>query len=337
MPIANAFAYLIRPGKGLEKPPQISSNEIPPLAGKLNQMLEGIFSGDSGPHDFEISFTPAPDGTQHNECRSLLVDFQNGPLLQTGLPIARRLQSATDNRSGIGLLFLLSGNHGLKKRVVASRFPTDQAVLADASSGGLAVAFLEQVFIKRLSSYKALRIEHENPGSGFWKGIATDRQAGQSGEHISEYWLKDFLNADFAETPAQGTRRLAQALKDAVKKNPSLAVKTEIAHASSLAPAVFGGKSLTIGDFCNHFGLSTAAKETIQKSLPKAILFGKMFKFDQSEFKTIAPYRTVELNTGAILTAPSQNFEEVFHAHRIGIEVEYTTRGKIRDQRLTKK
>jgi hypothetical protein len=337
VPIANAFAYLIRPGKGVDKPPQISSNEIPAGAGKLNQMLEGIFSGESGPHDFQISFNPGAGGTQSNECRSLLLDFQKGPTLATGLPIAQRLQGATDNRSGIGLLFLLSGGHGVKKRVVVSRFPTDQAVLADASSGGLAVAFLEQVFIKRLSSYKALRVEHENPAAGFWKGVATDRQAGQSGEHISEYWLKEFLNADFAETPAQGTRRLAQALKDAIKANPSLAVKTEIAHASSLAPAVFQGKSLTINDFCVHFGFSSAAKETIQNSLPKPSLFGKMFKFDPAEFKIIAPYRTVELNTGAILTAPSQNFEDVFKKHQVGSEVEYTTRGEVRDQRLTKK
>jgi hypothetical protein len=266
--ITKAFAYLIPPGRGVAKPPLISSNEISAGTGKLYAMLDGIFAGDAGPHDFEITFNPS-GGSQQNECRTLLLAFQAVPTIATGLSLAQRLQQVTDNRSGIGLLFLLTGDHGLKKRLVVSRFPTDQAVLADTSAGGLAVEFLEQVFIKRLSSYKALLVEHATPKDGFWKGVATDRQAGRSGEHISEYWLKEFLDADFSETPAQGTRRLARALKDAVKGDPSLSVKTEIAHASSLAPAAFLGKSLSISDFCDHFGFSTAAKETIKGSLPK--------------------------------------------------------------------
>lgn len=298
-------------------------------------MLEGIFAGRAGSHDFEVTFNS--DGTQENACRSLLIDFQDRPTIETGLPIAQRLQLATDNRSGIGLLFLLVGDHGLKRRLVVSRFPTDQAVLADLSASGLDVQFLEQVFIKRLSSYKALLIEHQTPKNGFWQGIATDRQAGQSGEHISEYWLKEFLNADFTETPAAGTRRLANALKDAVKANPSLSVKTEIAHASSLAPAALAGKSLTISEFCDHFGFSAAARDTIMNQLSKPSLFGKKFQFEATEFKNIAPYRTVEMNTGAILTAPSDNFEKVFKSELIGGEVEYRTRGRVSDQRLARK
>lgn len=337
MPIAKAFAYLIPPGKGLQKAPTIGSNEIALSSGKLVNMLEGIFSGSAGPHDFEITFNAAPDGSQENKCRSLFIDFQDSPKIDTGLPIAQRLQLTTDNRSGIGLLFLLIGDHGLKKRLVASRFPTDQAVLADLSSGGLNVEFLEQVFIKRLSSYKALLIEHQTPKDGFWKGIATDRQASQSGEHISEYWLKEFLNADFSETAAAGTRRLARALKEAVKANPSLSVKTEIAHASSLAPAALAGKSLTISEFCDHFGLSVAARDTIRNRLSKPSLFGKKFQFDPNEFKTVAPYRTVELNTGAILTAPSDSFEKVFEREIVGDDIEFRARGQVSDQRLARR
>jgi hypothetical protein len=80
---------------------------------------------------------------------------------------------------------------GLKHRLVVSRFPTDQAVLAEVGSGGLDVEFLEQVFVKSSPPTKLSCLQHKNPASGFWKGMATDRQAGQSGEHISEYWLKD--------------------------------------------------------------------------------------------------------------------------------------------------
>lgn len=337
MTITKAFAYLVAPGKNLENAPAISNKEIVIEDSKLSKMLAGIFADQPGAHDFEITFNAAPDGKQINECRTLMLDFEASPSAATGLPIAKRLQAFTDNRSGTGLCFLLNGNHGLKKRVVISRFPTDQAILADTTSGSLDVEFLEQVFIKRLSSYKAALFEHESPPDGFWTGIATDRQAGKSGEHISEYWLGDFLNADFSETPAQGTRRLATSLKSALKANPNLSVKSEIANASSLASAVFQNKSLTIKAFCDHFGLSNAAQETIRKSLTKPSLFSKTFMFDSKQFKIVAPYRTVEMNTGAILTAPNDDFEKIFEITKSGDYVEYKTRGKINDQRLAKK
>lgn len=321
----------------MSEPPPISSKEITIEHNKLSQMLAGIFAGETGAHDFEITFNPAADGSQVNECRTQMLAFYAAPSTSTGLRIAERLQSVTDNRSGIGLFFLLSGNNGLNQRLVMSRFPTDQAILADTTSGSLDVEFLEQVFIKRLTSYKAAMVQHPSPPEGFWKGIATDRQAGRAGEHISEYWLKDFLNADFSETPAHGTRRLATALKEAMRSSPNLSVKSEIAHASSLAHAVFQGKPVSIEGFCKHFGLSETAEETIKAALPKSSLFGKAFVFDSKEFRTIAPFRTVEMNTGAILTAPNDEFEQIFEISKSGDQIEYRTRGIVNDQRLTKK
>lgn len=337
MPIEKAFAYLIAPGKRAEKPSSISSKEISLKKSKLSDMLAGIFSDEPSTHDFDIVFNPAPNGGQNNECRDLMLSFHSNPSLRTGQLIAERLQKVTDHRSGTGLFFLLKGYHGLSQRVIMSRFPTDQAIRADTTSGSLDVEFLEEVFIKRMSSYKAAMVEHENPVGGFWTGIATDRQAGQSGEHISEYWLRDFLNADFSETPAHGTRRLATALKDALRANPSASVKSEIAHASSLASAVFQNKSLTIQAFCQHFALSAAAQDTIRAALNKPSLFGRTFMFDANQFKTVAPYRTIEMNTGAILTAPNDDFEAIFESNTTGDVVEYKTRGKISDQRLAKK
>jgi hypothetical protein len=338
LPIEKAFAYLVHPGKGVDDVTPVSAKEIATGAGSLFEMLNSVFDGEPNPRDFEITFSPTSDGSQHNDCRSLLIEFQQDPTLANGSLLAARLQSATDNRSGIGLLFLLYGKHGLKHRVVVSRFPTDKAVLAEVASGALAVEFLEQVFIKRLSAYKALMLEHKAPKDGFWNGVATDRQAGRSGEHISEYWLRDFLNADFTETPAAGTKRLATALKLAIKANPDLNVKTEIANASSLAPAAMEGKTLSIDDFCKHFGFSTGTKETIRNQLAKPSLFSKQFKFDPSEFKKVNPYRTVELNTGAVISAPNDNFEEVFQSDIADDEqVQYTTKGRVNDQRLARR
>ncbi|HMO75500.1 MAG TPA: hypothetical protein PKD99_10850 [Sphingopyxis sp.] len=336
MPIVAVHAYLVHPGRN-NPGAAISGNNVA-LVGKVYEMLESIFSANPEGRDFEVTFKPLPNGVQQNDCRDLLIAYHKAPSLEAGRKIAERLRLVTDNRSGIGLLFLISGQHGPYQRLVISRFPANQAILAEVNEKGLGVEFLEQVFIRRMTAYKALMLEHQNPSAGFWSGMATDRQAGGEAENISNYWISDFLTADFSETAAAGTRRLAEALKNAIKKNPSLQVKSEIAAAVSLAPSVFSEKVISIDEFCNHFGFSEATRQTIVNQLSKPSLSSKKFLFSNQEFKNKIPYRTVELENGAILTAPSGKFEQIFEVRQKGEgKVEYATEGRISDQRIEKR
>lgn len=336
MPVSAIHAYLVHPGRN-NPSAMISGNEVS-LSGKVYEMLNGIFVAGSDSRDFEVTFKPASDSIQQNDCRDLLIAYQSSPSLDAGQKVAERLRSVTDNRSGIGLLFLISGSHGLMQRLVISRFPANQAILAEVGEKGLGVEFLDQVFIRRMTAYKALMLDHQNPSAGFWSGMATDRQAGGEAENISNYWITDFLSADFSETPAAGTRRLADALKGAIKKNPNIQVKTEIAAAISLAPTVFSNKATSIDEFCDHFGFSQSTRQSIVNELSKPSLSSKQFVFSNSEFKEKLPYRTVELENGAILTAPSGKFDQVFEVRKKdGGKIEYATEGRIADQRVEKR
>lgn len=300
-------------------------------------MLSAIFHSEADQRDFEFSFEPAPDGSQQNDCRDLFVEACLNHTLENCLAIAQRLQLNTDNRSGIGLVFIMAGDHGGTARFVVSRFPADEAILAEVEEGGLGVEYLERVFIKKMSSYKAVLLHDKNPAAEFWQGWVTDRQAGGGAENISSYWLKDFLNADFAETPQVATRRLAEALKKAIKANPNIDVKTEIASAISLAPGAMQGKQTSIAQFCDHFGFSEDSKLTIQTQLSKPSLFDKTFVFDRREFSKRLSYRTVEMDNGAILTAPSENFAKTFEVKQMDDGTfEYSTRGHIADERIAK-
>lgn len=329
-----AHAFLVHPAKNTAAP--ALSGETLPNSGKLFELLADIFHASPEDKDFEVTFYPNASGAQQNDCRDLIVAFQADPTLENAEAIAARLQTCTDNRSGRGLLFLMAGQHGSKFRVTISRFPANQAIMADTAAGNLNVQFLEQVFIKRMSAYKAIMLQDVNPSSGFWIGMATDRQAGGTPENISSYWIDDFLLADFSETPKAGTRRLAEALKQAVRANPVMSVKSEIAAAISLAPSVFSNKQTSIDDFCQHFGLSRDAVDSIRAQLSKPALSSKNFKFDSKEFKKKVPYRTVEMESGAILTAPTDQFDKVFEVKELksGL-VEYTAKGKVADQRMT--
>lgn len=335
MATVSIHAFLVHPGKNDDDPEELSGN---PLVGpsKLFDMLADIFHAQPEERDFEIAFRPADSGAQQNDCRDLILAHQSDPTEETAEAIAARLQAVTDNRSGMGLLFVMTGQHGTKMRTVISRFPANEAILAEVAEEGLDVEFLEQVFIRNLSAYKAVLIEHADPPSAYWDGFATDRQAGGSPENISSYWLNDFLAADFKETPKAGTRRLAEALKRAVRANPVLSIKSEIASAVSLAPNALGDKTTSIDEFCEHFGLSEDARDTIRSQLAKPVLASKSFKFDVQEFKKKVPYRTVELKNGAMLTAPSGDFQRVFDVEEMDNgKVRYSTTDRIADERVT--
>lgn len=331
------YAFLVHPGRKIVPAPTISGDRLA-TSGKLFDLLSTIFHSTPDERDFAVTFQPTGKGKQQNDCRDLFLAFTANPNKANGLAIAKRLQGVTDRRSGIGLLFLMSGQYNVKRRFVASRFPADEAILAEVSASGLDVEYLERVFIKRMTAYKALMLEHQNPSAGFWTGTATDRQAGQSGENLSNYWLNDFLTADFAESPQHGTKRLAEALKAAVRSNPRIAIKEEIAAAVSLAPRALAGQTTSVDAFCKHFGLSADATLTVKNQLSKPSLFGKVFKFDPAEFKKRVPYRSVHLDTGAILTAPSDEFSDLFKktVKKSG-EVEYSTTGNIEDERMARR
>ena len=328
-------AFLIHPGKN-EENSTVPNGKMLSGTGKLFDLLANIFHAPTDAGGFEVTFRHAPDGSQQNDCRDLMIALQQNATLNNAQALARRLQSVTDKRSGIGLLFLMTGQHGSRERVVISRFPANEAILAEIDESGLEVELLEQVFIRQLSAYKAILLEDDDPPNEFWTGLATDRQAGGAAENISGYWLEDFLTAEFSDTPKAGTQRLAEALRKAAKASPDLSVKGEIAAAVSLAPSALQGQAVSVNSFCAHFGLSDNAIDIVRNQLKKPSLAGKTFVFDSDEFKKRVPYRSVQMKNGAILKAPSEDFNAVFDVEENGDgEVTYSTTGKVSDQRMS--
>lgn len=92
---------------------------------------------------------------------------------------------------------------------------------------------------------------------------------------------------------------------------------------------------VSIDDFCKQVGFSKATIDAVVSEVKKSSLASKQFIFSASDFRNVLPYRTVEMDSGAILTAPSGRFEEVFSVRDMGLGVkEYSTEGRIRDERV---
>jgi hypothetical protein len=336
--IESIFAYLVHPGRGVQEPQAIAGAEVP-HQGLLFNLVSEIYGAEPGQRDIEIAFNPSADGQQNNECRTLVLAHTQAPTIVSGRLIATRLQGVSDNRAGLGLLFLIVGAFGLDRKFVGSRFPAESAILAELEGGNLNVEFLERVFVKRATAYKAVTFQNQNPAHGFWQGRATDRQITAQEGQISQYWISDFLNAGFLVTPAAGTNRLAKALRGVIKSTPNLSIKREIASLVTLAPGALGNAPTSITQVCNHFGLSPAARQAIEAEVKSAPLMNEQFGFDANEFHRIAPYRSIELDNGAILTAPSDNFDAIFTEEEVGADGlrRYTTEGHLSDERIVKR
>jgi hypothetical protein len=243
----------------------------------------------------------------------------------------------TDNRSGLGLLFLIAGTEGKEHKLIISRFPTDSAILADENQKALTVEFLERVFMKSKYSYKAVCYRGHSLQGDFWSGRAIDKQINTPTAELSNYWIAEFLASEFSTTPAAGTRRLAVALREAAKK-ADIDVKTELAAATTLASRL-KGQRLSIDEFEQRFGLSAEACAALRSELKNSKVAQERFQFDSDEFNSVIRYRSVEMSNGGILIGPSGNFDDVFQKEvldKVKRRVRYSTEGTVVDTRLKK-
>jgi len=121
-----------------------------------------------------------------------MIDYLQNPTPARGRRIAERLQIVSDGRTGLGLLFLIVGREGHDHKLIASRFPTDSAILAEEDESNLTVEFLERVFMKSASAYKAAVYQDRSFSNGFWQGRAVDRQINSRTTQVSDYWIAEF-------------------------------------------------------------------------------------------------------------------------------------------------
>lgn len=336
MPITHAFSFMVHPHKGDPDAHSINGAAVP-LEGKMFDLLSDIYEKSEKECDIDISFNPSSDGKQDNPCRNLVRVFAKAPSVDSGRDIAHRLRNATDGRSGPGLLFLILGKEGDAHKLLISRFPADSGILAEEKTGGLQLDFLEKIFLKNAHSYKAVLYRHVSIDSGFWDARAVDRQISSSVVLASEYWVNDFLASDFRTTSAAGTRRLASALKAAVKAVKDPDVMAEIISVGALLKNM-GGQKLSVESLQSKYSLSEAAFSAIKASLKNPDTASEQFVFNYGEFVEHIPYRSVVLDNGVTITAPFEKFEssvQVSQADKNGFAT-YSVRGRIVGQKLQK-
>jgi hypothetical protein len=330
------LSYLVPAGKGQDEPEEVTGTAVPLSAGRLFSMLADVFAKSEDECKVPIRFVTA--GSQQNDVRDEICDLLKNPTLLKGKKLAERLRGVSTGRSGLGLFFLLLGNEDSAHKIVLSRFPADTGILAERKKGALQVEFVEQIFMKSAKTYKAALYTGKAIDSEFWSGYLIDRQIAAAQDDVAHYWIRDFLQSDFMTTSKAGSKRLAVALKEASKTVDSLQTKQEILAAMALTRN-FYGRTVSIRDLSARLNLSAPARTAIENQVENDALLTDTFVLDSAEFQRHAAYASVELDQGAILTAPADRFDECFTREQIlNVNNEerfrFTAEGRIVDERL---
>lgn len=334
MAVTQIHSFLVHPSKGIDEQPQIGGTKVP-QGGQLYEMLSSIYAKASTECDIDVLFRPDDQGQQNNPCRDDLVAYVRQPSITHGRQVAIRLQLVTTLRSGLGLLFLMTGKEGNQSRLVVSRFPADQGIIAEENQDRLSVEFIERVFMKSAKAYKSVFYQSESLDRGFWNGRAVDRQISGPKE-LSDYWVREFLVSELRTTGPAGTKRVATALRTATRSAETLEVRHELVSAASLMRGQ-DGKTTTARQLVDRLGLTDEAVAALEREFARPELMDETFRFESDEFERHVLYRMTELDNGAILVAEDEQFDEVFEQTPVSSEdprTRFATEGEIVDERL---
>lgn len=327
--ITNIFSSLVPPGRQAGDLPEINGAVIP-LNGDLFAMLANVFDKSDQECTTPIRFLGGEDGTQTNDVRTAFIELITDPTLDRANALAERLCRVTTGRSGLGLLFFVIGTEGGEHKLLVSRFPAHEGVLAELGTQGLSVEFVKRVFMKSSTSYKAALYRSTNPAAEFWEGMVVDKQL----QDAADYWIRGFLKSDLRTTSREGSRRLAVAFRDAARAATSVDDKHQLVSAITLISGL-KGQVISPREIFDRFAIPEPLQKAVISHLPNDASVDAPFILDAKEFHAVAGQRTVKMNNGGILTAATDDFEKVFAREIIEGDtplVRFTTVGTVVDE-----
>lgn len=333
--INKIHSFLVYPGKHRDDSPPIRGLELKERDGKLFQLLSGIYHGAEKECETAITFNSAD---KQNDVRDLLIAYIKSGRIDSGRNIAAALQDVTTGRSGLGLVFLISGKNGSSDKLVISRFPVEHGIYVDEGGSTLTVQFLDRIFMKNAFSYKAAVYNGRSFTMGFWGGHVVDRQIKYGVSAIADYWIKEFLDSDYKTTSAAGTRRAAKALHAAVIKADDLETKSALIGVVSSLKRL-DGEQVSIDEICSRFALPDDAVVLLQKAVKNKELLHEKFRFSAKEFAKYTLYRAVETDKGVVVTAETAVFDENVRIQESqnSKRIRISTEGELVDDTLRKR
>jgi hypothetical protein len=329
--LRKAFCYFSPIGKGSKDNirEQIKCTEIKESHDvyiKLLQLLENV----KKECDLNIIFTS--DGEkQNNSTRDMLLSIIETEEIDDGIPLVEWLSLNTDNKSKSGLVFIIIGSDNKDTFILIARFPAEEGMVINDSQKRIKVKVIDEVFLKNSHRYKMAFFEGESKKGDFWKGLAVDRQINDTAAAIreaSEYWIKNFLKCTLEMTSKRGSIMVAKSFRQILNSNLEDIDKQRIIEAA-IGAKTLNGKKTSISKLITDLGIEDRIGKKIIERLPTRAAAEQVFHFDIQYFTGIFNLRVKYLNTGAVIIAPNDEFEDLFQPEKVAENglTRYTTEG----------
>lgn len=306
-----------------------------PMEGELYRLISEVFQNSVRECNIPIAFC---SDNQNNETRNDILALFRNPCVDEAVSLFTRLALVTSGVSGTALCFSIVGQINGNEVLFLARFPASEGLRTQITKDQFQVEVVD-IFLKSSKAYKAALYRDSSLESGFWTGMAVDKQVSEQGKDLSEYWIRDFLQSELLMTSKSGTAMISKTLRKAMDGSKDLQGKQQLINLSTLLPN-FDGQHISMGDVCRRLAVPVEVREVLKANLEHPRLFDEVFEFSLDEYSKHSVFRSVYLDQGAILTAASSNFDECFNAEIVNSDENisrYSTTGKVIDIKVRKR
>lgn len=311
--LAFAAGYLVPPCKG-EDDPNLPSKVVGSPIG-VDALPVGffspLFSEDADRAPTLIDFVPE-GGKQKNVVRDRIRSLAFGAQQERSSAsshLAVRLASVTSRRSPDGLFIVMVGRRASDYRVVLWKFPADKIIQARLVNSKLKIRLVDDAFSRRSTYFKSAVFEGGESSTSFWQGRVEDRQAVSRVREAADFWVRDFLSARPALTDVHGTRLLANALRETIRRTETAQLRDDLISTVAVIRGQ-AGRQLTLNQFAQQY-LPEACRDSFLHLAGPEEIWETPFRIDFPTLADQIKVRSLTLNDRFVVRGPVDEFDKV--------------------------
>ena len=336
-----AAGYLVPPSLGMD--PHEISTQLRGSTINITSLPDAFFCPlfeDAPAKAQNLVIFVSDTGKQSNPVREIVrtLAFQSsGSRPAAARELAVRLASVTSRRSPHGLFLVLVGAKGSSSRVVLWKFPADESIQARLVDSRLLISIVDDAFSRRSTYFKAAVFEDIQTNTCFWEGRVEDRQAGGRVREVADFWVYDFLQCRPALTSVHGTRLLANALRETIRRAEDETIRDALI---SLIPVLKAqaGLQLTLQGFAEQFVPPPSRQDFLSLAGGEDV-WNTPFQLDTETLADQIRVRSLTVNDQFTLRCPIDTFDDVVSIEPTPTKdiVRVSLRGRVTSQALLKR
>jgi hypothetical protein len=289
----------------------------------------------------KIGITWISNANQENEIRTSALSIIAGSFdekKESSEFLAKRLASFTDERIKTGLLIIMSGKKARTNRLVILRFKAEEVLVREYENNRYVIKQFNEGFIKVSNYYKIACFEDDYAERGcFWDGFLLDHQK-KDKISASDYWIKDFLMADYQMSPIQGTLHLSENIKKFAKQLQStLEQEIVVNSVRNLLDSINEIETFSINDYIQGY-LPQNLQAPFLNSVMDDSIIDTVFNIDAETLKDELPFKVLQMQNQICLTVPTFLTDEIIETEELenGL-TEYKFKGRLNKIKFSNK